>query len=91
MQDVHITFPLAHFHAMIAALEEQFEAQQEKIVVLDFGCSYKQECGYIVIEWDDEVDATFIDQLSADCNVLDFTIYGVPIVTDDQSSALDVV
>jgi hypothetical protein len=91
MQDVHITFPLKHFHSMIAAFEEQFEAQQEEVVVLDFGCSYKRECGYIVIEWDDEVDPTFIDQLYADGNVLDFAIYCVPEVTDDRLSALDVV
>ena len=91
MQDVHITFPLTHFHAMTTAFEEQFEAQQEEVVILDFGCSYKQECGYIVIEWDDEVDPTFIEQLSADGNVLDFSIFDVPSITDDQLSALEVV
>jgi len=91
MQDVHIIFPLGRFHAMTTAFEEQFKAQQDEVVVLDFGCSYKRECGYIVIEWDEGVDPTFIEQLYADCNVLDFTIYCVPAITDDRLSTLGVV
>jgi hypothetical protein len=91
MFDVHITFPLAQFHAMVSAFEGQFEAQQKEVAILDFGCSYKQERGYIVLEWEDEVDPTFIDQLYADSNVLDFSVYCIPCITDDQLSALEVV
>jgi hypothetical protein len=91
MQDVYITFPLERFHSVVAAFEEQFEAQKGDIVVLDFGCSYKLQQGYIVIEWDDDVDPRFIEQLNADCTILDFTIYCVPEATDDRLSTLDVV
>ena len=89
MQDVHIIFPLERFHTMVSAFEEQFEAQQEEVVVVDFGCSYKLQQGYIVIEWSDNVSPKFIEQLDADSKVLDFTIYCVSCVTDDQFSLLE--
>ena len=86
MQDVHLTFPLEHFHAMVATFEEQCAAQREEVRVLDFGCSYKQDVGYIVLAWENEVDEAFIDQLTADDTVLDFTISCVP---DDQCCLLE--
>ena len=86
MQDVHITFPLAHFHTMVAAFEEQCTAQRAAVKVLDFGCSYKREVGYIVLEWENEVDEAFIEQLTADGSVLDFTI---SCVSDEQCSLLE--
>jgi len=86
MQDVHITFPLAHFHTMVAAFEEQCTAQRAAVTVLDFGCSYKQEVGYIVLAWESEVDEAFIEQLTADGAVLDFTI---SCVADEQCSLLE--
>jgi hypothetical protein len=88
MQDMLITFPLAHFHAMIAAFEEQCTAQPEEVAILDFGSSYKLEQGYIVIEWSEDVSPTFVEQLTADSNVLDFTIFCIPCVTDDQLDLL---
>ena len=84
MQDVHITFPLAHFHTMVAAFEEHCAAQRAEVTVRDFGCSYKQEVGYIVLEWENEVDEAFIEHLSADGSVLDFTISCVPVVPHKQ-------
>lgn len=75
MQDIHITFPLDQFHALLAAFEVQFEAQQPEVTVLDFGSSYKQAVGYLVLEWADEVDESFIHQLTADNTIGDFCVY----------------
>lgn len=89
MQDVHITFPLEHFHAMVAAFEGQCAAQPEDVAILDFGCSYKREQGYIVIEWQDSVSLAFIEHLSAESHVLDFSVYSIPCLTDEQMSLLE--
>ena len=89
MQDVHITFPLEHFHAMIAAFEEQCAAQHEEVAILDFGSSYKLQQGYIVLEWNGDVDPAFIEQLSAESTILDFTIYSLSYLTDEQVSLLE--
>src|SRR6266567_8436393 len=90
MQDVHIICSKwDQLQSMVQALEEQFEAQKEKVTMLDWGTSYKKEAGYIVVEWNDEVDAAFIDQLVADNEVEDFSIYTVPCITDDQLCILE--
>ena len=90
MQEVHIICnKWEQLQSMVQALEEQFEAQKEEVTVLDWGTSYKKESGYIVVEWDDEVDATFIDQLTADNDVEDFSIYTVSSITDDQLCILE--
>jgi len=74
---------------MVRGLEEQFEAQKEEVIVLDWGTSYKKEAGYIVLEWEDEVDPTFIDQLTIDNDVEDFCVYTVPCITDGQLRILE--
>src|SRR6266567_3330398 len=89
MQDVHIICKWDQLQPMVQALEEQFETQKEVVAVLDWGTSYKREAGYIVLEWDDEVDAAFIDQLTADNDVEDFSIYTVPCITDGQLCILE--
>ena len=83
MVDIHITFPLDQFHAMVAALGKQFEARSKEVTVLDFGASQKQAVGYLVLEWIDEVDEAFIQQLTADPSIGDFCVYSVPWSTDD--------
>ncbi len=83
MQDIHITFPLDQFHSLVAAFEAQFAAQQPDVTLLDFGASQKQAVGYLVLEWDDEVDETFIQQLTSDPSIVDFCVYSVPCSTDD--------
>ena len=90
MVNVHITFPLDQFHRMVAAFEMQFTAQSAEVTVLDFGCSYKQEVGYLVLEWMDEVDESFLRQLTADRHVVDFSVYRVPCA-DDPFCALTAV
>jgi len=91
MQDVHITIrQLDQLLPMVAAFEEQFAAQQEEVVVLDWGTSYKRQQGYVTIEWDtDEVDPAFIAQLTEDNAVEDFCIYTVPGITNDQLHILE--
>lgn len=89
MQDVHITCKWDRLQSMEQALEEQFEGQKEEVSILDWGTSYKKEAGYIVLEWEDEVDAAFIDQLSADSDVEDFSVYTVPSLTDGQLRVLE--
>jgi hypothetical protein len=44
--------------------------------------------GYIVLEWESEVDEAFIEHLAADGTVLDFTISSVP---DEQCSLFEQV
>ncbi len=89
MQDVHIICKWDQLQPMVQALEEQFEAQKEEVTILDWGTSYKKEAGYIVVEWDDEVDAAFIDQLTADNDVEDFSVYTVPCITYGQLCILE--
>ena len=89
MQDVHITCLLEHLYATVDTLEERCAVQLEEVSVLDWGCSYKQEVGYIVLEWEDKVDKAFIEHLSADGKVLDFTISCVPVIADDQLLMLE--
>ncbi len=91
MQDVHITCQWDQLQSMVQALEEQFEAQKEEVTVLDWGTSYKKETGYIVLEWEDEVDAAFIDQLTANSDVEDFSVYTIPCLTDGQLRILESV
>ncbi|SRR5713226_2750987 len=83
MQDIHMTFPLDQFHATVAALGKQFAAQPEAVMILDFGCSVKTAVGFLVLEWTDEVDEAFIQQLTDDSSILDFCVYSVPCSTDD--------
>jgi hypothetical protein len=89
MQDVHITCKWDQLQSMVRGIEEQFEAQKEEVTVLDWGTSYKKEAGYIVLEWEDEVDPTFIDQLTTDNDVEDFCVYTVPCITDGQLRILE--
>jgi hypothetical protein len=89
MQDVHIICKWDQLQRMVRGLEEQFEAQKEEVTVLDWGTSYKKESGYIVLAWEDEVDPTFIDQLTTDNDVEDFSVYTVPCITDGQLRILE--
>lgn len=88
MQDIHITFQLDQLHAQVAAFEAQFAAQQPEVTMLDFGSSYKQAVGYLVLEWADEVDEFFIHQLTADNTIGDFCVYSIPCSTDDPFGPL---
>jgi len=83
MQDIHITFPLDQLEPMVAAFEAQFAAQPEEVTILAWGCSWKQEVGCLILEWMDEVDEAFIQQLTADHSILDFSVYDVPCSADD--------
>ena len=77
MQSIHILYP---FEQMLHRAEryEQAFAENEAVTVIDWGCSYKQEQGYIVLEWDNNVDPAFLHQLDADADVLDYCVYTVP-------------
>ena len=86
MQDVHLTCALEHLYTLADAFEAHCAAHREEVTVLDFGCSYKQDVGYIVLAWQSEVDEAFIERLTADGTVLDFTISCVP---DDQCSLFE--
>jgi hypothetical protein len=89
MQDVHLTCALVHLYALVDAFEGHCATRQGEVTVLDWGCSYKQEVGYIVLEWESEVDEAFIEHLTADGTVLDFTICCVPLVSDNQCYLLE--
>ena len=89
MQDVHITCALEHLYALVDAFEEQCVVQREEVTVRDFGCSYKQEVGYIILEWESEVDEVFIEQLAADETIADFCVYTAPYIVNGQLSMLE--
>jgi hypothetical protein len=83
MQNVHLSCPQQKLHSLLAAFGEQFQAQQEEITLIDYGYTQKQVSGYIVIEWIDEVDEAFLKQLDADPDILDYSVYTVPYITDE--------
>lgn len=62
-------------------MEKQF-ATIEEVTVLDYGHSQKRVYGYVVLEWLDEADETFLKQLDADEHVLDYCVYTVSSVDD---------
>ena len=83
MQDVHITISSwERLQSMVEAFEEQFAAQPEEVAVLDFGYTRKQSQGYIVVEWSSEVDEAFLAQLTADADVVDYSVYTIPSADD---------
>lgn len=77
MQDVHITCSWREVRQRAEAYEQVF-AKRDTVALIDWGCSYKQEEGYIVLEWEGEVDQEFLACLNADRGVLDYCVYDVP-------------
>ena len=45
---------------------------------------YSQKCvhGYVVLEWLEEADETFLAQLNGDSSVIDYCVYTVPSIDD---------
>jgi len=84
-QDVHLVFPLDQLVHRVEAYEQEF-AMQEMVILIDWGCSYKQERGYLVLEWDGEVDPAFLQQLDTDVSVFDYCVYSVPFATSVVNS-----
>ena len=82
MQDIHIICSREHLLSLVEAFSEQFKAQSEHVSILDYGSCQKSMNSYIVLEWLDEVDETFIKQVHAESNVLDYSVYSVPCSTD---------
>lgn len=90
MQNVQITIrDWDQLQSMVQTLEEQFEAQKEEVSILDWETADKREAGYSVLEWDEEVDAAFIDQLTADNDVEDFSVDSISCVTNGQLRILE--
>jgi len=90
MQDIHILYP---FECMVQRAEqyEQECAKNENMTIVDWGYSYKQAQGYIVLEWDDEVDPAFLHQLDADADVFDYSVYSLPYVVVEGFMIHDVL
>ena len=89
MQDVHVLFPLEQLMHRVADCEHQF-ANQETVTLIDWGCSYKEERGYIVLEWDSEIDAAFLHHLEVDPDVFDYCVYSVPCSAFEGQDALNI-
>jgi hypothetical protein len=77
VQDVHITCPVEQVEARVKAYEREF-ANEENVIVLTWGCSYKKEQGFIVLEWDYGADLAFLERLKADKDVEDYSVYEIP-------------
>lgn len=83
MQEVHLTCQRTHLLPMLDALSAQFKAQADEVSILDYGQCQKSEHSYIVLTWIDDVAETFIEQLTADTDVLDYSVYTIPTLDDD--------
>jgi hypothetical protein len=66
MQNVHITYQRETLLPFVQALQGQLATQPEEVAVLDYGYSQKSVHGYVVLEWIDEVDETFLAQLNGE-------------------------
>lgn len=80
MQNVHITCRNDVLQSLVQDLEEQFAALAEEVAVVDYGYTQKQGHGYVVIEWSDEADEAFLEQLNGDSCVIDYCVYTVASV-----------
>ncbi len=79
MQEIHILYPFEDMVQRAEQYEHEF-AEHERVTIVDWGYSYKQAQGYIVLEWDDEVDPAFLHQLDTDGDVLDYSVYSLPCI-----------
>ncbi len=82
-QAVHLQFPLEQLHHRVQSYEQEF-AGQEVVTMIDWGCSYKLEQGYMVLEWNEEVDLAFLQRLNADPDILDYCVYTIPNVEFEE-------
>lgn len=89
MQEVHLTCSRERLLPMLDALSAQFNPQEDEVSITDYGQCQKSERSYIVLTWTDEVDETFIEQLTADAEVLDYSVYTVPTLDDDLPFGLE--
>ena len=85
LQDVHLVFPLDQLVNRVEAYEQEFK-EQDAVMLIDWGCTYKQERGYLVLEWDGEVDPAFLQRLEIDVSVFDYCVYSVPNATSVENS-----
>lgn len=83
MYDLHLTCEWNQVFSLLDALKQQLQTRAEEVTLLDWGFTSKQVQGCIILEWNDEVDEAFLDDLRANAAVLDFSVYSVPCSTDD--------
>ena len=86
-QGIHMLYPVEQMLHRAEQYEQEF-AENERVTVVDWGCSYKQEQGYIVLEWDGEVDSAFLQRLDADTDVFDYCVYTLPSGEMDSASPI---
>ena len=87
---MHLLFPLEQLLHRVEIYEQEL-VKQEAVTVIDCGCSYKQEQGYMVLEGDGEVDPAFLQRLDADPDVLDYCVYSVPYIAFEETPVQDVL
>ena len=83
MQEVHLVCERTRLLPMLDALSAQFPPLTEDVSITDYGHCQKSDRSYIVLTWTDDVAETFIKQLHADVEVLDYSVYTVPTLNDD--------
>ena len=91
MQEVHLTCSREHLFPMLDALTAQFQAREDEVSITDYGQCQKSEHWYMVLTWIGEVDEAFIEQLNADGQVLDYSVYTVPCIGDDLPFGIELV
>jgi hypothetical protein len=77
MQDIHIACHREQVQTLAESYKQEFK-ENDAVAVIDWGCSLKQEQGFVVLECDGEIDPAFLERLQADEQILDCAIYSVP-------------
>jgi hypothetical protein len=68
MQEVLITCQAHHLHPLMNALDREFGILS---MLKHWGLSTKQEQGYLLLEWEGEIDPAFAAHLHAEARALD--------------------
>ena len=77
-QDVHITCPHDLVEQIVAEFERQFTDHSD-VEVYDYGWSSKFRTGYIILNWEGQVDPVFEAQLDTDDRLEGHTVYDLPL------------
>jgi hypothetical protein len=77
MQDIHIQCHRERVEALAEEYKQEFQGT-DAVALIDWGHTRKLEQGFVVLEWDGEVDEAFLERLHDDTQIIDYDVYNVP-------------